>query len=526
MRGTVFRKSKLPPSLEMSAPWAWSPAAKAAIKIVGLAGLLVVLLVGMAYAGDPSGSATGTAANVSSEIAGNPTTGELADQLGHVTVSLNMFFLIFGGALVFFMQAGFALVETGFCRSKNAVHVIMTNFVIFAVGTVAYWAVGFAFQFGGAGAPATLGGTQALTGLANGASGWGLIGTQGFFLSGHSYDVAILALFFFEMVFMDTAATIPTGAMAERWKFSAFVIYGVFMAAIVYPIYGNWVWGGGWLSALGRNIGLGHGALDFAGSGVVHAVGGLSALAGAMILGPRIGKFGKDGKPRAILAHNMPLAIIGVIILVFGWFGFNGVSTLAATDLRFSVVIVNTMIASSTGALASMFLVWKLWGKPDPSMTANGMLAGLVAITAPCAFVSTIGAAIIGIVAGVLVVGSIVFVERRMKIDDPVGAVSVHGVNGLWGLLALGLFADGSYGDGFNGVVGTVRGLFYGGGWGQLGAQVISMVVVAIWAFGLMYVFFRIQRRVQGIRVTKDEEMIGLDVPEMGVPAYPASLHL
>ena len=215
-----------------------------------------------------------------------------------------------------------------------------------------------------------------------------------------------------------------------------------------------------------------------------------------------------------------------MIILVFGWIGFNGVSTLAATDLRFSVIIVNTFIACSAGALASMFLVWKLWGKPDPSMTANGMLAGLVAITAPCAFVSTIGAAIIGIIAGVLVVGSIIFVERYMKVDDPVGAVSVHVVCGLWGLLALGLFADGTYGDGFNGVAGTVRGLFYGGGWGQAGAQAISMVVVAIWAFGLMYAFFQIQKKVQGIRVSRDEEMIGLDVPEMGVPAYPASLHL
>ena len=278
------------------------------------------------------------------------------------------------------------------------------------------------------------------------APDWGLIGHQGFFLAGQSYDVAIIAMFFFQLVFMDTTATIPTGAMAERWKFSAFIVYGLFIAAILYPIYGNWVWGGGWLAALGRNLGIGHGAVDFAGSGVVHAVGGFAALAGALVLGPRIGKFGKDGKPRAILGHNMPMAILGGIILVFGWVGFNGASTLAATDLRFAVAIVNTFIASATGCLAAMFLVWKVWGKPDPSMTANGMLAGLVAITAPCAFVSPIGAAIIGIVAGVLVVGSIIFVERYLKIDDPVGAVSVHGMNGLWGLIAVGLFADGSYG--------------------------------------------------------------------------------
>jgi Amt family ammonium transporter len=507
-------------------PWAWSPLAKRLAIVVALAGLTLVLVTGLALANDPTGAVTGTAADVSAATSGSPTLGEIATDLGHTKISLNIFFLIMGGALVFFMQAGFAMVETGFSRSKNAVHVIMTNFVIFAIGCVAYWAVGFAFQFGGAGTFATLGGTQALDGLASAAPGWGLIGTKGFFLAGHSYDVAIIAMFFFQLVFMDTTATIPTGAMAERWKFSAFAVYGVFISAILYPIYGNWVWGGGWLSALGRNVGIGHGVVDFAGSSVVHAVGGFAALAGAIVLGPRIGKFGKDGKAKAILGHNMPLAILGVIVLVFGWIGFNGASTLAATDLRFPVAIVNTFIACSTGCLAAMFLVWKLWGKPDPSMTANGMLAGLVAITAPCAFVSPVGSAIIGIVAGVLVVGSIVFVERVLKVDDPVGAVSVHGVNGLWGMLAVGLFADGSYGAGWNGVEGTVRGLFYGGGGGQLAAQLIGCAVVVVWSFGLMYVFFRIQKKVQGIRVTRDEEMIGLDIPEMGIPAYPASPHL
>jgi Amt family ammonium transporter len=489
--------------------------------ITALAGLLLVLIAGLALAGDPTGASTGTAADVSATTVGSPTVEELAADLGHVKISLNLFFLIFGGALVFFMQAGFAMVETGFSRSKNAVHVIMTNFVIFAIGCIAYWAVGFAFQFGGAGTFATLGGGEALAG-----SSWGLIGHDGFFLSGHAYDVAIIAMFFFQLVFMDTTATIPTGAMAERWKFSAFVPYAVFISAVLYPIYGNWVWGGGWLSGLGRTLGLGHGTVDFAGSSVVHAVGGFAALAGAIVLGPRLGKFGKDGKARAILGHNIPLAILGVIILVFGWVGFNGASTLAATDLRFTVAIVNTFIACSTGSLAAMFLVWKLWGKPDPSMTANGMLAGLVAITAPCAFVTPIGAAIIGIVGGLLVVGAIVFIERVLRVDDPVGAVSVHGLNGLWGLLAVGLFADGSYGDGWNGVEGTVRGLFYGGGWGQLGAQAIATVVVVAWAFGLMYIFFGVQKKVQGIRVTRDEESIGLDIPEMGVPAYPASPHL
>jgi ammonium transporter, Amt family len=304
-------------------PWACSPLAKRLLIVGALAGLLLVLITGLAMAGDPSGAATGTISDVAAKTVGSPTATEVAAELGHVKISLNMFFLIFGGALVFFMQAGFALVETGFSRSKNAVNVIMTNFVIFAIGVIAYWAVGFAFQYGGAGTFATLGGTQALSGEA-GASGWGLIGHQGFFLSGRNYDVAIIAMFFFQLVFMDTAATIPTGAMAERWKFSAFAVYGVFMAAMLYPVYGNWVWGGGWLSALGRNLGLGHGTIDFAGSSVVHAVGGLAGLAGAIVLGTRIGKFGKDGKPRAILGHNIPFAILGTIILVFGWIGFNG----------------------------------------------------------------------------------------------------------------------------------------------------------------------------------------------------------
>jgi Amt family ammonium transporter len=510
-----------PPPLWKPVPWAWSPMAKRLIIVAALAGLLFVMIAGMALGNDPSGASTGSVNDVAAQTVGSPTAGEVAQELGHVKISLNIFYLIFAGALVFFMQLGFAMVETGFSRSKNAVHVVMTNFVIFAIGAIGYWAVGFAFQFGGAGTFASLGATQALTGEAG-----HLIGTQGFFLHGSTYDVAIIAMFFFQLVFMDTTATIPTGAMAERWKFSAFVVYGFFISMITYPIYGNWIWGGGWLSQLGNWAGLGHGALDFAGSGVVHAVGGFAALAGAIVLGPRLGKFGKDGKPRAMLGHNIPMAVLGCIVLVFGWVGFNGGSTLAATDLRFPIVIVNTFIAASFGAMAAMFLVWKLWGKPDPSMTANGMLAGLVAITAPCAFVSPIGAAVIGIVAGVLVVGSIVFVERVLKVDDPVGAVSVHGVNGLWGLLSLGLFADGSYGAGFNGVSDTVRGLFYGGGWGQLGAQAISVVVVVCWAFGLMYIFFTIQKKVQGIRVTRDEEMIGLDIPEMGVPAYPASPHL
>jgi len=292
------------------------------------------------------------------------------------------------------------------------------------------------------------------------------------------------------------------------------------MAVFTYPLYGMWIWGGGWLAQLGANFGLGNGAVDFAGSSAVHAIGGFSALAGALVIGPRIGKFKADGTPVAIPGHHIPMAILGTIILVFGWMGFNGMSTLSVGDLRFPIIIANTMLAGAAGCLAAMFLVWKLWGHPDPSMTANGMLAGLVAITAPCAFVTPWAAIIIGVVAGLLVVGSVIFWERKVKIDDPVGAVSVHGVNGVWGMLALGLFADGTYGAGWNGVESAVTGLFYGSG-GQFVAQLIASVVVAAWAFGTMYVFFKIQSKATGLRSSEEDELAGLDVTEMGVLAYP-----
>jgi Amt family ammonium transporter len=270
-------------------------------------------------------------------------------------------------------------------------------------------------------------------------------------------------------------------------------------------------------------MGLGHGVLDFAGSSVVHAVGGFVGLAGILVIGPRIGKFTKDGKPIAIPGHHIPMAILGTIVLVFGWIGFNGMSTLAATDLRFTMIITNTILAAVAGSFAAWMLVWKLWGKPDPSMIANGMLAGLVAITAPCAFVNPQGAVVIGLIAGLLVVGGVAFVERVLKADDPVGAVAVHGFNGLWGMIALGLFADGTYGDGFNGVSGAVTGLFYGGGASQLAAQLVGVVVVVAWAFGLGFAFFKIQDMLTpgGIRSSREDELAGLDATEMGVLAYP-----
>ena len=497
---------------------------KAAFRTLILTVIIVALTVGIAYAsGDPTGAHTGTAADVAAATAGKPSVAEIAQDLGHLKVGTNLFFVIMGVALIFFMQAGFLLVETGFCRAKNAAYVAAMNLGIFTVGALSYFLIGFGLQMGGVGSLATLGGASSLSGSLEIAKGWGIFGTKGFALGGSSYDVGVIAMFLFQLVFMDTAATIPTGAMAERWKFSAFAIYGFFMAALIYPVYAMWVWGGGWLAKLGTNIGLGHGALDFAGSGVVHAVGGFVGLAGILILGPRIGKFTKEGKPVAIPGHNIPIALLGTVILVFGWIGFNGMSTLAATDFRFVIIIANTLLAATAGSFVAWMLVWRLWGHPDPSMIANGMLAGLVAITASCAFVSPLGAVIIGLVAGAVVVGGVILLERVLKADDPVGAVAVHGFNGVWGLIALGLFADGTYGDGFNGVSGAVRGLFYGGGFGQLGAQLISVVVVVAWAFGTGYVLFKVQNALQpgGIRSTAEDELSGLDASEMGVLAYP-----
>jgi Amt family ammonium transporter len=417
------------------------------------------------------------------------------------------------------MQAGFALVETGFTRAKNASHTMMMNMVIFALGVVGWYVCGYALMFGATDQHGLLG----LTPLGSPwhIGSWNILAHSGFFLTGHAYDVSVLGFFFFQLVFMDATATIPTGAMAERWKFSSFVVWGLFASMLLYPIYGNWVWGGGWLSQLGvLGPKWGHGAVDFAGSGVVHAMGGVAAFWGAKILGPRIGKFDKEGKPRAIPGHHLPMAILGTFILLVGWMGFNGGSTFAGTDFRLTVVIVNTILASATGCLSGMFIMWRVFGKPDPSMTANGLLAGLVAITAPCAFVAPWAACVIGIVAGAIVVAVVVIVERVFKVDDPVGAVAVHGANGLWGLLAVGLFADGSYGGGLNGVASNVKGIFYGDA-GQLWAQLTDIVVVVVFCSIMTIVFFSVMKRTMGMRSTPEAEIAGLDLPELGAMAYP-----
>ena len=490
--------------------------------IAGLLILLILLnLAPLALAGDPTGASTGGKTEYDFFYPGK----SIKEAIGHNAVAVNFVWVLLTGFLILFFQSGFALVETGFCRAKNAVHTIMMNFVAFAIGGIGFFAVGFAITFGGIGGFPTLGGGQMLNGLLEVAKGWGILGYKGFFLaSGGTYDVVVYSMFFFQLVFMDTAVTIPTGAMAERWKFSAFVIFGFIMSMLIYPLFGNWVWGGGWLAALGKNLSLGHGYIDFAGSSVVHAMGGFVGLAGALVLGARIGKYNEDGSPNAIPGHHIPMAILGTFILLFGWFGFNAGSTLAATDLRISIVVVNTLLASVAGSLAAMFTMWWRFGKPDASMTANGMLAGLVSVTAPAAFVPGWAALIIGAIGGVLVVLSVLFVERVLKVDDPVGAVSVHGACGIWGVLSVGLFADGTYGVGWNGVgvdaAKGVTGLFYGDP-SQLVAQLIGAATVFVFALSAGYIMFKTIDALVGMRVEPEVELEGLDLPEIGNLAYP-----
>lgn len=487
--------------------------------------LMLNLLPALAMAkdADPSGANTGTIADVTAATAGSPTVEEIANQVGHNKVAINMVWVLITGFLVMFMQAGFAMVETGFTRAKNVAHTMAMNFMIYPLGMLGFYLCGFAFMFGGLGPILTMGGFDGLNHeftINLFGKTFGLFGLKGFFLSGQSYDVGVFALFLFQMVFMDTTATIPTGAMAERWKYAAFFVYGLFVGTIIYPIYGNWVWGGGWLATLGTNFGLGHGHVDFAGSSVVHMTGGVLAFVGAKILGPRIGKFNRDGSPNPIPGHSIPMAIIGTFILAFGWFGFNPGSTLAGTDLRIAVIAVNTMLASMTGAVVATLWMWVVrTKKPDPSMMCNGMLAGLVAITAPCAFVNSLSACLIGIIAGVLVVESVYFIEGTLKVDDPVGAIAVHGVNGAWGILALGLFSDGTYGDGWNGVSGTVKGLLYGDP-SQFVASCIGILANVVYVGIIGYIVFKLIDVTIGMRVAPDDEIEGLDIPEMGVPGY------
>jgi Amt family ammonium transporter len=441
-----------------------------------------------------------------------------------LTNALNMVWVLVAGFLVMFMQVGFAMLETGFTRAKNAVNTMAMNMMIYPIGLIGFWLTGYGFMMGGVSSWPSLGTalspSHELAIVLNGHS-WGLLGWSKFTLVNVAHDPASLVMFLFAVVFMDTAATIPTGAMAERWKFSAFFVYGFFVSMLLYPLYGNWVWGGGWLAQLGVNLGLGHGHVDFAGSSVVHMTGGIAGLAGAIVLGPRIGKFRRDGAIGLIPGHNLPMAVVGTLILAFGWFGFNAGSSLAGSDPRIGVIAVNTMLASAGGAVSAILYLWHRHNKPDLAMACNGLIGGLVAITAPCAFVTPIAAVLIGLIAGLMVVGSVLEIERRFRIDDPVGAISAHGVCGLWGALALGLFADGSYGDGWNGVAGPVRGLLYGDA-GQFVAQLIGATTNIIVVFGLSIVFFMILDRTIGNRVIPEVEYSGLDSLEMGSEAYPS----
>jgi Amt family ammonium transporter len=461
--------------------------------------------------------------------------------------STNLLWIVVGAALVMFMQAGFALLETGFVRAKNGAHTMAMNIAVFGTGATGFFVCGYALMFGGysakipgadwgydhplGGALVKIGSTTQWVFLWKG--GWAMTGGK-FAASG-----AVLGYFLYMLAFMDTAATIPTGSMAERWKFKSFVLWGFFCGALYYPLFGAWTWGGGWLSQLGNSWKLGNGYVDFAGSGVVHAVGGVAALTGALVLGPRLGKYTKDGKSRGLPGHSLALAGAGTLILMFGWFGFNAGSTLQITDGQFGLVAANTAIAAAFGCIAGMFWVWKRTGKPDPGMIMNGLLAGLVAITAPCAFVDPWAAAVIGLIAGLLVVEAVFFVDHKLKIDDPVGAIGVHFVNGIWGVLALGIFASGKYGAdalgtglGWNGTTthldsaGSatgVTGILYGGtGWGQLGAQAIGALTIIIVMGGISWGFFKLSNVIfKGIRSTPEDEIAGLDVPEMGVYAYP-----
>jgi Amt family ammonium transporter len=449
-----------------------------------------------------------------------PLTLKLAKGVGHNQVAINMVWTLLTGFLVMFMQAGFAMVLSGLSRAKNTSHTMAMSLMIYPLSLLGFYACGFAFMYGGSGSVATLGGSPVMDGLWS-YEGWNLLGTRGFFLSGNFYDVTVYSLFFLQCVFLTTAATITPGATLERWRFAAFCLYGLAMGTVIYPIYGNWVWGGGWCSQLGSRLGLGHGTCDYGGSSVVHLQGGVVAFWFALFIRPRLGKFGRDGRPRFIPPHNVPLCVIGTFVMAFGWFGFNAGSSLSGTDLRISVTVVNTMLASATGALSTaLWLWWIRRERPETTLLCRGMLAGLVSITASCAYVNPRDACIIGAVAGILVIESMRLIERVLKVDDASGVISVHGVNGLWGLIALGLFAEGTYPEwGLNHVPGPLRGYFYGD-IGQLKAQLIGagacigyVSVVSIVLYALIDLFVR-------NRVSREVELEGLDRPETGVAGY------
>ncbi len=453
------------------------------------AAMLLLLTCGVAFA-----DAEGDAAKQP------PSPEEVLKATETVQNNLNVVWTCVAAFLVFFMQAGFAMVEAGFTRAKNAVNILMKNLMDFSVGTVAFFFIGFGLMFGDKGG-----------GWFCGQSLFGLSGT-----SGESWNYTFLI---FQTVFAATAATIVSGSMAERTKFTGYLVYSFFISLLIYPIFGSWAWGSlldssgtGWLENLSTGA-----FYDFAGSTVVHSVGGWMALAGAIILGPRIGKYGADGKPRAIPGHSLPLAALGVFILWFGWFGFNPGSTTTG-DYSIGRIAVTTNIAAAGGAIMAMLTSWCISKKPDASMALNGALAGLVAITAGCSIVTPFGALVTGLIGGVVVVFSVIFIDKILKVDDPVGAISVHGVCGLWGTLAVGLFSAGKT-LGLEGETANA-GYLYGGNFDQMISQLIGVGTAFVWAFGGGLILFFLIKKTIGLRVSKDEEIRGLDIGEHGMEAY------
>jgi Amt family ammonium transporter len=434
-------------------------------------------------------------------FAGTPA---FADQAGDLTVVADTLWVMIAAFLVFFMNAGFAMVETGFCRSKNAVNILTKNFIVFAIASIAYWAVGFALMFGN-GSPYCGYFGFLLHGMDNSPATGGAY--QGIFSSLNWTGVPLYAKFFFQLVFAGTAATIVSGAVAERIRFHAFIAFSFLLVAIIYPISGHWIWGGGFLAKLGF--------YDFAGSTVVHSIGGWAALVGALMLGPRIGKYKKDGSVSPIPGHNMSIATLGALILWLGWFGFNPGSTMAADVNAIARIALVTNLAAAGGILAATFVAWLKIGTPDLSMIINGGLAGLVAITAPCAYVSPTSAVIIGLIAGTIVVVAVIGFDK-FHIDDPVGAISVHLVNGVFGTIAVGLFAEDVWSPGTTG-----NGLFFGGGAGLLWAQLQGVFWVGLFAVTASAICWLFVKALVGLRVEPEEEFDGLDLSEMGMEAYP-----
>lgn len=432
-------------------------------------------------------------------------TQEMADALSSSKVALDTVWVLITAFLVFFMNLGFAMVESGLCRAKNTVNILAKNFIVFAISSIAFWVLGWGLMFGDGN------GILGLKGLffASGADNSPAMGDayQGVYSALNWTGVPFWAKFLFQLVFAGTAATIVSGAVAERIKFLSFLVFSFLIVGVMYPITGHWVWGGGWLQKLGM--------WDFAGSTVVHSVGGWAALAGVILLGPRLGKYRQDGTVKPIVGHNMSMTALGVLVLWFGWFGFNPGSTMAASFNDIGRIAVTTNTAAAAATLSATLVAWRLLGKPDLSMILNGCLAGLVAITASCAYVSVGASAVIGLVAGALVVLAVLFFDK-VKLDDPVGALSVHLVNGVFGTLAVGLFAQDAIMPKTTG-----NGLFYGGGLALLGKQALGVAAVALFTFVVAFAAWSLIKAAVGLRVSREEEIGGLDVGEHGMEAYP-----